>query len=286
MKKSVFLIGATGFLGSNIAIALKGEKVYMGSRKNGDYECDLSDRRGLKKAIDDADPDVIINAAGSVKETMDVMWETNVSGTVNLLEASGGRRIITISSADVYGNVKSKLSEKSLPDPLSQYGFTKAVADSLCRNYIDERNYPVTILRPFMVYGPGQPKKMLISQAVDSALRGAVINLRTARAIRDPLYVDDFTAAVVATIGSKKTIGKELNLGSGKGVSVEQIAKKIIDIIGSKSEINVESGYVDYSVPLELVADISEAKAAIAFKPQKRLEEGLLQTVNWYRKLL
>ncbi|MBI5355646.1 MAG: hypothetical protein HZB68_04290 [Candidatus Aenigmarchaeota archaeon] len=67
---------------------------------------------------------------------------------------------------------------------------------------------------------------------------------------------------------------------------MEQIAKKIIDIIGSKSEINVESGYVDYSVPLKLVADISEAKSAIAFNPQTRLEEGLMQTVNWYRKLL
>lgn len=285
MKKSVFLIGATGFLGSSIASTLAG-KVYLGSRKNGDYDCNLFDRRGLKKAIDDADPEVIVNAAGSVKESMDKMWETNVKGTVNLLEASGGRRVIAISSADVYGNAKAKLSEKSLPEPLSQYGFTKSVADALCRNYIDERNYPITILRPFMVYGPGQPKKMLISQAVDSALRGAVINLRTARAIRDPLYVDDFATAVAAAIGSKKTAGKEINLGSGKGVSVEQMAKKIIDIIGSSSEINVESGYVDYSVPRELVADITEATRLISFNPKTSFDEGLRQTVNWYRKLL
>jgi UDP-glucuronate 4-epimerase len=214
--------------------------------------------------------------------------DVNIGGTINLLEASrlnGVRQFMFTSSSSVYGSGASVPfnEEVKLDYPTSPYAASKLAAELFCRTYHHLYGLPVTVIRPFTVYGPRQRPEMAISlftRQIESGEEISVFGDGTSK--RDYTYVSDIVDGMVQALTSKNQGFEIFNLGDSRPIVLNSLINIIEECLGEKAKIKYlpeQKG----DMPVTY-ADISRAEQYLGYKPAVTIEDGIARFVEWYRK--
>jgi UDP-glucose 4-epimerase len=299
-----FLItGAAGFLGSSLAnhLAREGHQIRgLDDLSAGDPQAlapdihftrgDVSDRPKLWTLLQEVD--VVYHLAARVSVPESVLYPrdynaVNVGGTVALMEAMrdvGVRRVVLASSGAVYGDLGAMpLQETDNPNPRSPYAVSKLAAEFYVRTIGGLWGIETVSLRIFNAYGPGQHMAASHPPVVPYFLRqasrsGTLVVHGDGNQTRDYVYVDDVVSAMVAASTAPNIDGLVINVGSGIGTSVRELAKKALEVTGGKPEViynSQTSGGVSC-----LTADLSLAQEKLGYKPSIKLDDGLRLTLQ------
>ena len=143
----------------------------------------------------------------------------------------------------------------------------------------------MTTLRPFNTYGPRQSLRAVIPTIVAQALAGDTIRLGSLSPVRDFTFVTDTARAFLAVAEHEDTIGMTLNAGSGAGITIGELTKRILSTLGSEAEVVDDPTRVrpDASEVEELVCDASALRGLTGWEPKVGLSDGLALTIDWLR---
>lgn len=216
--------------------------------------------------------------------------ETNVIGSLNMLCAAKEFRIekfIHTSTSEAYGTAQySPINEIHPLKGQSPYSASKIAADKIAESFYKSFELPVTTIRPFNTFGPRQSARAIIPTIITQALQNKVVKLGSLFPKRDFTYVKDTVNGFIKIAESDNSIGEVINIGSGKEISIGEIARKIIKIIDPEIEIVTDETRIrpKKSEVQQLISDISKAKKLLGWEPKYSLEEGLKETIDWMRK--
>lgn len=210
-------------------------------------------------------------------------WRTNVDGTLQVLEwARRDRvgRVVLVSSAHVYGRpLRSPIDEEHPLHPRSPYGASKMAAEALAAGYHASYGLDVVVVRPFNVYGPGQAPGFLVPDILNPLRDGRAPVLGDPRPIRDYTFLDDAVAFLVKAATAPAVLaGEALNLGSGRGVSVAELATQAAAASGTGLAPAFEPARARANEGGAVVADVRKAKRLLGWEPRVGLDEGLRRT--------
>jgi len=307
-SRTVLVTGDSGFLGKGLTTALleEGASVigYSKSRGDGDeaqkildnenftaLEGDILDLEPLEKIEKDiGKPDVIFHLAGQpyvwfAKKNPIVDFRTNALGTFGMLNYAkdNGSRLVFSSTMAVYGRHQEPPFFEVKAEPGNCYGLSKFTAESYIRYFNRDHGVESVILRFSHLYGP-----YMRSRVVYEAIKGIVekhekINLyMNPKSRLDLLYRGDAVDALLTTGTVTEAKGDTINISTGEAHDINEV----IDIIhkevdGPKAEILEEC----LECPVfSAFADNSRAKELLDWKPKTGLEEGILNTVKWYKE--
>ena len=212
---------------------------------------------------------------------------TNVNGTLNVLEAArsvGVERVVHTSTSETYGTARYTPIDEAHPlQGQSPYSATKIGADKLAESYWRSFDVPVTTLRPFNTFGPRQSLRAVIPTIIAQALGDGPIRLGSRTPVRDFTFVEDTARAFLAAGTSDATVGETLNAGSGKGITIGELADLILDMLGLEREIITDDDRVrpEASEVFELLADAHRLHELCGWAPQVPLRDGLARTAAW-----
>jgi UDP-glucose 4-epimerase len=307
---SFYLVtGGAGFIGSNIVerLVARGERVRVlddfssGKRENLAAVVDrvellqgtICDAALVRYALRDADYVLHLAARPSVIESIerpDLCHAGNVTGTFNVLMAAreaGVKRLVFSASAAAYGNSAPLPNrEDAAPDPLSPYAVAKVTGEYYCKTFAELYSLPTVALRYFNVFGPRQnPHSQyasVIPKFITMMLRGEPPTIfGDGEQTRDFVHVENVFRANLLACQAPGVEGRLFNIAAGRAVSVNELAATIGRILGkpiAPVHAAERPGEVRHST-----ADIARARQLLGYEPSVGFEDGLRQTVEWYR---
>ena len=213
-------------------------------------------------------------------------YDTNVAGTLNLLEAArvtGVHRFIFASSSSVYGASKTIpfSEEEHLTQTLSPYAATKIGAEFLCSTYSHLYQMRVVALRYFTVYGPRQRPDLAIHQFTRRIYSGQTIDqFGDGSTRRDYTYIDDVIQGTMAALDYDGAMYDVFNLGENQTIQLKDLILAIENAVGKKAKIN-RLAEQPGDMPTTY-ADISKARKLLGYNPTTKLSEGLPKFVEWF----
>jgi NAD dependent epimerase/dehydratase len=215
--------------------------------------------------------------------------EANILGTLNVLEAARDNRparVIHTSTSEVFGTARYvPIDEKHELQGQSPYSASKIGADHIAESYWRAFDVPVTTIRPFNTYGPRQSARAVIPAIVSQALAGRDIRLGSLNPTRDFTFVSDTVEAflLAASAEPAAVLGEEINLGTGKEISIGDLVELIGRLIGKDLDVSVEDERLRprLSEVERLLADNSKALRLLGWSPTIDLETGLRATIEW-----
>ncbi|CDF06825.1 nucleoside-diphosphate-sugar epimerases [Firmicutes bacterium CAG:95] len=315
--KKVLVTGADGFIGSHMVEELvrKGYSVRAFSYYNSfntwgwldtlapeilsqiEVVCgDIRDPYGVKKAIEGVD--MVFHLAALIAipfsyHSPDAYVDTNIKGTLNVLQAAkelNVERVLITSTSEVYGTAKYVPIDENHPfQGQSPYSATKIGADRLAESFYRSFDLPVSIVRPFNTFGPRQSARAVIPTIITQLLGGRQqIKLGLLSPTRDFNYVKDTVSAYIAIAESDRTIGKEINIATGKEISIGDMAKVIIAQLNPKAEIICEEERLrpENSEVNRLLGSNQKLKELTEWKQKYSFEDGIQETIKWFEQNL
>lgn len=287
-KSKVLVTGASGFLGKHLLDRLFKEEaeVYALGRNainNGKvnfYQVDLRDSEELKKVVSDINPDFVFHLAACIDKSVpeEEMMAINYQGTVNLLDALDSvdyNHFVFTSTAELYMGHESPFREDMDVEGKTAYALSKLKAEDYCLS----KDKPVTVLRPFIIYGPGQKGNMFIPQFMRACKNKEDFKMTKGEQTRDFIYVADVVDALVKSALSEKADHEVINVASGVETKMVDVAVKINELMGNPIKLDIGAlPYRDKEI-WSYYADISNAKNLLAWEPKTSLEEGLKKTI-------
>ena len=217
--------------------------------------------------------------------------DTNVKGTLNIIQAAkinNVKKVIITSTSETYGSaLYVPIDEKHPYQPQSPYSASKIAADAIALSYYNSFNTPVSIIRPFNIYGPRHSARAVIPTIITQILQKTdKIELGNLTSTRDFTYVKDTCEAYVKSIKTDNIEGEIINIGNSKEISIKDLAEKIKDLMHSNAEIKsrTERKRIKSSEVNRLNADNSKALRLINWKPKYSLDDGLKLTIEWFSK--
>lgn len=216
--------------------------------------------------------------------------ETNVSGTLNILEAArhhGTPHVIVTSTSEVYGTALYEPIDEAHPlQAQSPYSASKISADMLTDAYFRSFDLPVTVLRPFNTYGPRQSTRAVIPTIISQALQGAsAIKLGSLSPKRDMIFVKDTARAFLLALQQGPAIlsGQTVHFGTGQTRTIGEIAQLALQITHSKAEIVLDEKRVrpEKSEVGVLVCNPARARELLMWEPSIDLSSGLEQVARF-----
>src|SRR5436190_1851782 len=213
-------------------------------------------------------------------------YDTNVSGTLHLLEAArqtGIERFIFASSSSVYGICKTVpfSEDEHLTQTISPYAATKVAGEFLCSTYSHLYQMRIVALRFFTVYGARQRPDLAIHQFTRKINAGEPIDqFGDGTTRRDYTYIDDIIQGVMAAFDYKGPLYDPFNLGESETIQLKDLISEIEKTLGKKAKIN-QLPEQPGDVPLTC-ADISKARKLLNYNPTTPLSVGLPKFVDWF----
>lgn len=301
---NILVTGGAGFIGSHTVELLlrKGYSVVVldnfrtGEISNINHlvekikivQGDVRDEKLLSEIVKNIDGIIHLAAVVSVDEAIErpkEAFEINVIGTLNLLELARKydiEKFVYASSAAVYGDpIEIPISENHSLNPKNPYGASKLSAEMLVNSYRETYGLKTISLRYFNVYGPRMkpgPYAGAVTKFISAALKNKKITIfGDGNQIRDLIYVSDVARANIIALEKNET--DVFNVGTGKGTKIIDVARRIIELTKSKSEIT-------YAPPRpgdirESIANIEKITTKLKWEPTVTLETGLKLTINF-----
>ena len=256
------------------------------------YEADICSTDALRRVFEENRFDAIIHLAAraGVRPSLENpagYLETNVNGTLNLLEMAREFRVgqfVFGSSSSVYGiNCRVPFSEdEKVSRPISPYAATKAAGELLCHTYSHLYDIRTVCLRFFTVYGARQRPDLAIHKFARLILEDKSIEVfgdGTTR--RDYTYIDDIIEGVRAAIDYRESPHEIFNLGESRTVELKYLIELLEKSLGKRARI-VQTAMQPGDVP-QTYADITKARRLLNYDPQTQIEEGIERFADWIK---
>lgn len=299
MKKNKILItGGTGFIGYHLAkkcldlnwsvdsISTKSPPKKRKLKKVNYLKIDISKKKKLIKNLK-SNYDFVVNLAGYVDHSKkNKTMKSHFNGCKNLANFflnKNLKKFVQIGSSVEYGKLRSpqKENKKNLPETYSTYGNAKLLSTKFLLELKKKYNFPITILRLYLVYGPKQDINRLIPFTITNALKKVKFNCSAGKQFRDFIYIDDLVSAIVKTLRSKKTNGEIINIGSGNPINVKKLILKICKLAkGGKPQFGKVSLRKDEI--LKLYPSLNKVKKILNWQAQVNLDKGLKKTIKYF----
>ena len=271
--------------------AIKQENVWPFSREVAIHRVDLRDSGAVRNVFRVQRFETIMHLAAraGVRPSIaspQLYYDTNVSGTLHLLEAArttGVERFVFASSSSVYGVCQTVPFSESfhLTQTISPYAATKIAGEFLCSTYAHLYEMRTVALRYFTVYGPRQRPDLAIHSFTKKIHAGRPIDqFGDGTTRRDYTYIDDIIQGTMAALKYDAEMFDIFNLGESETIQLGDLIAAIEDVLGKKAEINRLPEQLG-DVPLTC-ADISKARKLLGYNPQTKLRDGLPKFVNWF----
>lgn len=314
---NILVTGATGFIGNAlvqkllkqknmIRVLVRDPRVRIGSAEI--FVGDVTNLESCKKACEGME--IVFHCAGVLGgwgTTDQKLWDVNVQGTRNMLEAAFQARVkkfVHISSCGIFGPLKKNkiADEKSEYNPTNTYEETKIEGERSVLSYV--KKLPVIIIRPEFVYGPGDRHLLPLFKAVKEK---RFVFFNDGKSTVHPTYIDDVVTGIVFAIKSKEGIGEAFNIAGSRTVTVKEFITEMACALGvAPSKISIPSPIPELvgtcldctwglfsNPPLTLsqvryltenrASDWTKAKKILGYEPKTDLRTGMKNTVGWYR---
>jgi UDP-glucose 4-epimerase len=297
--RRVLVTGGPGFIGRHVILqglragvemhCLSSSRTLSGRVCS--YQARLEDAEQVRKILQAVKPEGIIHlaAAGVSHGSMDLggLLLSNALGTSNLLAAAeccGSVESIAIAGSGAeYAPRDGPIHEEDPVAPLSPYGVTKAAATFCASLYA--RRLPITVLRVFSVYGPGESAPRMVPYVIESARLGRPIELTACEQIRDYAYVEEVAESFwrVLSAGPHETTLRIMNVGSGKAIRLRELVTKLAALLRAEGfDPKIRFGAKPYrpDEPMVYLPDIARLKQVLAWHLRVGIDEGLKRTID------
>jgi len=311
--KKILVTGADGFIGSHLTKALLDEGcrvkafVYYNSfnswgwldalpkEKLSQLEIiagDIRDSSGVRSAVKDSE--IVLHLAALIAipfsyNSPDSYIDTNIKGTLNVIQAARDlktEKLLITSTSEVYGTARYiPIDELHIRQPQSPYSASKIGADCIAESFYRSFGTPVTIVRPFNTYGPRQSARAIVPTIITQLLNGKTeIKLGSVHPTRDLVFIKDTVAGFIAIAKSDKVLGEEINIATGKEVSIGDLASKIISKLNPAAKITCDEERIrpEKSEVERLVGSNAKIKSLAGWNDSYSLDDGLDETIQWF----
>lgn len=297
----VLVTGGCGFIGANLVRRLSddgwnvkvldnlsvGRKEYITGVKNVSFFLGDIRSKEIYRILDGCSAVIHLAAQTDVVDSVRDPWmdfEINVEGFLNLMIACYKKEIENVvfaSTNAVLGEQEMPINEEKVPSPISPYGAAKLACEGYANVFSSTYNLKTASLRFANAYGPySLHKESVIHKFIKRAIKGESLHIYgDGKQTRDFIHVDDISEAIIMSL--RKNVGGVLQIGTGEETSILEIAGRIRDISGGKSDIEFKparKGEIrrNYS-------DISKARE-LGFNPRISIDRGIKEVYEWYMK--
>ena len=307
--KRVLVTGGAGFIGSELATQLAAKQYSVivvdnlvnGKRANLAHldsdqvrlvKADIRDRDTMAQLLRNVDIVYHLACLG-VRHSLHDPFENhdvNASGTLELLDLArraGVPRFVYVSSSEVYGTARwAPMTEEHPTFPMTVYGGGKLAGECYTRAYYESYNYPTVVVRPFNSFGPrshheGDSGEVIPKFMLRAMAGKPMVIFGDGTQTRDFTYVADTARGILLAGHAEAAIGKTLNVGQGREITVNELAQTISQVLNRPDAAIVHDEPRPGDV-LRLYADSSRAREILGFTPTISLLDGLQKLYEWY----
>jgi dTDP-glucose 4,6-dehydratase len=215
---------------------------------------------------------------------------TNVEGTLNILQTArdaGVECVVHTSTSEVYGTAQHVPIDEAHPlQGQSPYSASKIGGDKMAEAFHRSFGVPVVTVRPFNTFGPRQSARAVIPTIITQLLTGQSVRLGSLNPTRDLNFVANTVDGFVLAASTPAAIGRTINLGTGREISIGDLAQLIARLLNKPIEIESEDARLrpEGSEVERLLADNRLARELLGWAPQVKLEDGLQRTLEWIQQ--
>jgi UDP-glucose 4-epimerase len=303
--KRIIITGGTGFVGANLTRRLLSEGCEIHLLVRPGYSVwriqdiineislhivELQDRETLEATVGEIKPDWVFHLAASGayswQTDLSLMVQTNIVGTINLVEAclqSGFDTFVNTGSSSEYGFKPIAPSESEYLEPNSHYAVTKSSASLYCRYTAQSRNVRLYTLRLYSVYGPYEDSRRLMPSLIRCGLRGELPPLVNPDTARDYVYVEDVIKAyLLAAANPDQEPGSVYNIGSGVQTSLREVVQVASQVLGLKIKPKWGTMPQRNWDTNKWVANTQKAQTGLGWQSAFTFGDGFRKMVKWY----
>lgn len=295
MKKQVLITGGTGFIGQNVVNQLltRGYEVHslvyppFAAEQEGliQYEMNLLDSKSVEEFFKEHHFENLIHLAwyvGAKCHIHDLNLDWTIA-TLNLLKyfkESGGKKFVGAGTISEYEYKYGYLLEDDTPtDPQTLYGNSKNAIFNITKVFCKQNSIDFKWPRIFNLYGPNEKPQRLMPSVINSCLKGEDVKVSDCLKYQDYLHVEDTARGIVDVFESN--LQDAVNICSGKPVQLRYIVNKIAELTNFDGQILW--GAIPAAFGDDLVVGNNEKLKSIGWTPKYTLEEGLKETINWWK---
>ena len=297
-KKSILIVGGTGFIGYHLAkeslkkgwlvtsISTRKPKKLRKLKKVKYIICDITKKKSLDKKVKKQFT-YVVNLGGYVDHSNKAKtYRSHYIGCKNLTEILSRNlpeAFIQMGRGGEYGKINSPHKEIFKCNPVSVYYKAKYLSSQHLIKLFKKENFPATILRLYQAYGPYQDLNRFIPIVVESCIKNKKFPCSEGKQFRDFLYINDVIEAIIKSLLNRKARGNIINIGSGKPRNI----KKIIEYI----KFLTKGGQPQYGKiklrkdeVLKVYPNIEKARKKIKWKPKISFSKGIKSTIKFYNE--
>lgn len=295
----ILVVGGTGFIGQHVVkhalnfgldvtVIARSSDIIKNQEKIKVIHVDATDKESLMEKLGACSFEYVVNCAGYIDHTHFTKGGRNsfdnhfllVLNLVEVLDKNTLKKFVNLGSSDEYGGSQAPQSELQREQPISPYALGKVASTHLLQVLHKTENFPSTVVRLFLAYGPGQNQQRFIPQVVVGCLNNITFPTSKGEQLRDFCYIDDVVDAIFLALFNDKASGEVFNIASGSPIAIRDVIVMIKDLVGGG---NPEFGAIDYRCGenMALYADVSKAKSLLGWSPKISMHDGLAKTVQW-----